>query len=134
MPEKNNSTFLGFDYGLKRIGISIGNTISGKASPLKILHQKTLNGGFKAAKEKILLWDPELVVVGCPSNIDGSVHPFAHKCKKFARKINIETNKKVRLVDESYTSALSKGESYDDARAATLILQAFLNELFAADK
>ena len=134
MLEKINSTLIGFDYGLKKIGVSIGNTVSGVASPLKILYSKSKIEGFKAAKEEVFFWDPELIVVGFPSHFNGSVHPFANNCKRFARNISSETGKKVRLVDESYTSVLSKGKDQDDARAAALILQVVLDELFCANK
>ena len=134
MQEKINSTLIGFDYGLKKIGVSIGNTVSGVASPLKILYSKSKIEGFKAAKAEIFFWDPELIVVGFPSHFDGRTHPLANNCKRFARNISVKTGKKVRLVDESYTSVLSKGKGQDDARAAALILQVVLDELFYANK
>ena len=134
MPEKINLTLLGFDYGLKKIGVSIGNTVSGKASPLKILYVKSKMEGFKAAKDEVLFWDPEIVVVGFPSYVNGNNHPLVGNCKKFASKINAETDKQVRLIEESYTSVLSKGQGHDDARAAALILQVVLDELFTAKK
>ena len=134
MQEKINSTLIGFDYGLKKIGVSIGNTVSGVASPLKILYGKSKIEGFKAAKEEVFFWDPELIVVGFPSYCDGNMHPLANNCKRFARSISSETGKKVRLVDESYTSVLSKGKGHDDARAAALILQVVLDELFHANR
>ena len=68
MQEKINSTLIGFDYGLRKIGVSIGNTVSGVASPLKILYSKSKIEGFKAAKEEVFFWDPELIVVGFPSH------------------------------------------------------------------
>ena len=134
MLEKINSTLIGFDYGLKKIGVSIGNTVSGVASPLKILYSKSKIDGIKAAMEEVFFWDPDLIVVGFPSYFDGSVHPLANNCKRFARNISSGTGKKVRLVDESYTSVLSKGKGQDDARAAALILQVVLDELFDANK
>ena len=134
MQEKINSTLIGFDYGLRKIGVSIGNTVNGVASPLKILYSKSKIEGLNAAKEEVFFWDPELIVVGFPSHFNGSIHPFANNCKKFARNISFETGKEVRLVDESYTSVLSKGKGQDDARAAALILQVVLDELFYANK
>ena len=134
MLEKINSTLIGFDYGLRKIGVSIGNTVSGVASPLKILYSKSKIEGFKAAKEEVFFWDPELIVVGFPSHFDGSMHPLAKNCKSFARNISYETGKEVRLIDESYTSVLSNGKGDDDARAAALILQVALDELFYANK
>ena len=134
MVEKINSTLIGFDYGLRKIGVSIGNTVNGVASPLKILYGKSKIEGLNAAKEEVFFWDPELIVVGFPSHFNGSIHPFANNCKKFARNISFETGKEVRLVDESYTSVLSKGKGQDDARAAALILQVVLDELFYANK
>ena len=134
MVEKINSTLIGFDYGLRKIGVSIGNTVNGVASPLKILYSKSKSEGLNAAKEEVFFWDPELIVVGFPSHFNGSIHPFANNCKKFARNISFETGKEVRLVDESYTSVLSKGKDQDDARAAALILQVVLDELFYTNK
>ena len=134
MQEKINSTLLGFDYGLRKIGVSIGNTVSGVASPLKILYGRSRVEGFNAARDEVLFWDPELIVVGFTSYFDGSEHPLAINCKKFARKISLETGKEVRLVDESYTTVLSKGTGQDDARAAALILQVVLDELFFSSK
>ena len=134
MQEKINSTLIGFDYGLRKIGVSIGNTVNGVASPLKILYSKSKIEGLNAAKEEVFFWDPELIVVGFPSHFNGSIHPFANNCKRFARNISFETGKEVRLVDESYTSVLSKGKDQDDARAAALILQVVLDELFYANK
>ena len=75
-----------------------------------------------------------LSTAGFPTYFDGSTHPLANNCKRFARNISFETGKKVRLVDESYTSVLSKGNDQDDARAAALILQVVLDELFYANK
>ena len=134
MSNKLKSTLLGFDYGLKKIGVSIGNTVSGKASPLKTLYGNSKSQGLQAAKQEIFFWDPDLIVVGFPQYSDGSDHPLAKNCKKFARKISLETGKQVRLVDESYTSVLSRGKGPDDARAAALILQVVLDELFYANK
>ena len=96
MQEKLNSTLIGFDYGLRKIGVSIGNTVSGVASPLKILYSKSKIEGFKAAKEEIFFWDPEFIVVGFPSHLDGRTHPLANNCKRFARNISFETGKKGR--------------------------------------
>ena len=90
--------------------------------------------GLRQLRKKFFFWDPELIVVGFPSHFNGSIHPFANNCKRFARNISFETGKEVRLVDESYTSVLSKGKDQDDARAAALILQVVLDELFYANK
>ena len=49
---------MGFDYGLKKIGVSIGNTVSGVASPLKILYSKSKSEGIKAAKEEVFFGIP----------------------------------------------------------------------------
>ncbi len=90
--------------------------------------------GLRQLRKRFFFWDPELIVVGFPSHFDGRAHPMANNCKRFARSISFETGKKVRLVDESYTSILSKGMGQDDARAAAIILQVVLDELFYANK
>ena len=90
--------------------------------------------GLRRLRKRVFFWDPELIVVGFPSYFDGGMHPLANNCKRFARNISFETGKKVRLIDESYTSVLSKGKGQDDARAAALILQVVLDELFYTNK
>ena len=128
--KETDNIILGFDFGTVKIGVAIGNTVSWKASPLKIIREKSSKMRLIVARNEVLYWNPALVVVGIPRYKDCSVHPNAENCKKFANNISSLTKKLVRLEDESYTSVLSKGKGDDDARAATLILQGALDEIF----
>ena len=128
--KETSNIILGFDFGTVKIGMAIGNTVSWKASPLKIIREKSSKMRLIVARNEVVYWDPVLIVVGVPRYKDDSTHPNAERCKKFAENISASTKKLVRLEDESYTSVLSDGKGDDDARAATLILQGALDEIF----
>ncbi len=127
--KETNNIILGFDFGTVKIGMAIGNTVSWKASPLKIIREKSSKMRLIVARNEVLYWDPALIVVGVPRYKDDSMHPNAVRCRRFATNISSSTKKLVRLEDESYTSVLSEGKGDDDARAATLILQGALDEI-----
>ena len=118
---------LGLDFGLKKLGVAIGNTYSYQAKPLKTIFVSNKTDRIKAVKKEILEWDPNYIVVGVPFLPNGAKHPFAEKCEKFA--IHLEKIFKINVIleDERWSSALAKGDGPDDARAAAIILQGVLN-------
>lgn len=127
--------YLGIDYGLKRIGLAVGDSDAKLASPLKTV--KTADElGDVLAKEGPF----EAVVLGLPRNLDGSSTPQTIVVERFAddvlwRKHHIEAV----MQDEAATSSVAEenlkaaGKPYDkadiDAEAATIILQDYLDAL-----
>ena len=131
-PIKNNhantvQTVLAFDYGEKRIGVAVGNTITRTAEPLKIIQQQFQYERFKAIEQVITDWQPQVLVVGLPSHPDGAEHAMTQKAKRFGNQLQGRFQKEVVWVDERYTSVSVEGG--DDALAAQLILQQYLQEL-----
>ena len=119
-------TVLAFDYGEKRIGVAVGNTITQTAEPLKIIQEKNQEERFKAIEQLIAEWQPQLLVVGLPKHPNGAEHAMTQKAQRFGNQLHGRFQKKVVWVDERYTSVSVDGGN--DALAAQLILQQYLQE------
>ena len=120
-------TILAFDFGEKRIGVAVGNTITKTAEALKIIQEKNQDEKFKAIKALIQEWQPQLLVVGFPIHPDGAEHEMTQKAKRFGNQLHGRFQKEVVWVDERYTSV--SVQDGNDALAAQLILQQYLDTL-----
>lgn len=128
MPE----TLLGFDFGLKRIGVATGNSVTRQASPLTVISEPTNDGKFAAIASLMQEWRPERCVVGLPLHPDGAGHEMTVRCRRFANQLKGRYGVEVELVDERYSSAViaqRRGEVID-ARAAAVILQQYFDQTF----
>jgi putative holliday junction resolvase len=124
---KSSHTILAFDYGEKRIGVAVGNTVTKTAEALKIIQQKNQDERWKAIEQVIQEWEADLLVVGFPTHPDGAHHEMTQKTKRFGNQLKGRFQKEVVWVDERYTSVMVEGGH--DALAAQLILQQYLQEL-----
>jgi len=124
-----SQTILAFDFGEKRIGVAVGNTITKTSEPLKIIQEKNHQDKFKAIEEIIQGWQPQILVVGLPKYSDGAEHEMTQKAKRFGNQLKGRFQKEVIWVDERYTSASVEGGN--DALAAQLILQQYLDQVLA---
>jgi putative Holliday junction resolvase len=120
-------TILAFDFGEKRIGVAVGNTITKTAEALKIIQGKNQDEKFKAIEALIQEWQPELLVVGLPTHPDGAEHEMTQKAKRFGNQLHGRFQREVVWVDERYTSV--SVQDGNDALAAQLILQQHLDTL-----
>jgi len=123
-------TLLGFDFGLKRIGVAVGNTVLRQASPLTVIAEPTNDGKFSAIGALIEEWQPTRCVVGLPRHPDGSEHEMTARCRRFANQLNGRFGVIPILVDERYSSAVIAQRRGDviDAQAAAVILQQYFDE------
>lgn len=124
---KPTQTILAFDYGEKRIGVAVGNTVTKTAEALKIIQQKNQDERWKAIEQVIEGWQADLLLVGLPMHPDGAPHQMTQKAKRFGNQLKGRFQKEVIWVDERYTSVMVEGGH--DALAAQLILQQYLQEL-----
>jgi putative Holliday junction resolvase len=120
-------TILAFDFGEKRIGVAVGNTITKTAEALKIIQEKNQDEKFKAIEALIQEWQPQLLVVGLPTHPDCAEHEMTQKAKRFGNQLHGRFQKEVVWVDERYTSV--SVQDGNDALAAQLILQQYLDTL-----
>ncbi|WP_226929390.1 Holliday junction resolvase RuvX [Janthinobacterium aquaticum] len=125
-------TILAFDFGLKRIGVAIGNTMICQAKPLSVITATANEPKFAAIAALIAEWGPSRIVVGLPSHPDGTEHEMSARCRRFANQLNGRYNLPVELVDERYSSAViaaKRGDVIDD-KAAAIILQQYFDANF----
>lgn len=123
-------TVLGFDFGLKRIGVAVGNTLLRQAQPLTVITAATNDAKFAAIAALVREWQPARCVVGLPSHPDGAEHEMTVRCRRFANQLNGRFGVATVLVDERYSSAVISQQRGDviDAEAAAIILQQYFNE------
>ncbi|MDQ9171256.1 Holliday junction resolvase RuvX [Oxalobacteraceae bacterium R-40] len=123
-------TVLGFDFGLKRIGVAVGNSVIRQAQPLTTIAAATNDAKFAEIALLISEWRPAICVVGLPRHPDGSEHEMSARCRRFANQLHGRFNVDIVLVDERYSSAVipqKRGELID-AQAAAIILQQYFDE------
>jgi putative Holliday junction resolvase len=123
------STVIAFDFGLKRIGIAVGNSLLRQATPLNVIEAPTNDGKFAAISALLQEWQPDLAVVGLPLHPDGAEHEMSVRCRRFANQLHGRYGLPVVLVDERYTSAVltQRRGQHVDSEAAALILQQYFD-------
>jgi putative Holliday junction resolvase len=123
-------TILGFDFGLKRIGVAVGNTLIRQAQPLAVIDEPTNDGKFAAIAGLLEQWRPARCVVGLPLHPDGAEHEMTLRCRRFANQLHGRFGILAELVDERYSSAViasGRGRKIDD-QAAAIILQQYFDQ------
>lgn len=99
-----SAVVLGFDFGLKQIGVAVAQKITETATPLKILAAKEGKPNWEELKSLIDEWQPQILIVGHPINMDGSESGMAIRAKKFANRLNGRYGIPVEMHDERLTS------------------------------
>ncbi len=120
----------GFDFGIKRIGIAMGNTLTGQAQPLAVVKAIDNAARFKQIGDLIEQWRPAQLIVGEPRHPDGAEHEMTLRCRRFANQLHGRFNLPVQLVDERYSSAVIQAKRGEiiDAKAAAIILQQYFDD------
>ena len=133
-------TILAFDFGKKRIGIAVGNTLLRHANPLDTIADEKTDVRFSRIEALLKEWQPSALVVGLPYNEDGSPHELTGLSHRFANRLKGRFNLPTILVDERYTSLAAseqlneegihgrKQRDLIDQYAAQQILQAYFDE------
>lgn len=123
------SSFLAFDFGLRRVGVATGNTVLGRAQALKTLAVEG-DARFAAIAALIGEWQPDALVVGVPFHPDGAPHDNTERARRFARQLRGRFRLPVHEVDERYTTtaAAEAGARDLDAASAALILDQYMNQ------
>lgn len=123
-------TLLAFDFGLKRTGVAVGNTLTRDARALTTVAAEG-DARFAPIGRLIDEWHPDALVVGVPFHPDGAPHDNTRRAQRFARQLAGRFRLPVHEVDERYTTteALSQGARDADAQAAAIILDQYLRGL-----
>lgn len=133
-----HNIILGFDFGMKRIGVAVGQTITRTAQPLGTI--KTNQGApqWDALNKLVKKWQPDALVVGIPLNMDGTEQRLTQAARHYANQLQNHFKLPVYGMDERLTSVEAKARLFDqggykalksaevDSFAAQLILQNWL--------
>lgn len=123
---------MAFDYGTRRIGVAVGNTITQIGQPVKTIAASNEDARFKAIELLLKEWQPHQLVVGLPCHPDGAEHGMTAKAKRFGNQLHGRFQLPVAWVDERYTSAVLEGEldmrDNLDVQSAALILEQYFLE------
>src|ERR1700686_3134996 len=95
---------LAFDFGRRRIGVACGDTISRTAAPLNAVPADARGPPWEMIDTLVREWQPSLLVVGLPDNVDGSDSTLTSAAREFAAALERRCRLRVVLVDERYSS------------------------------
>ena len=126
-----NSIIMGFDFGMKRIGVAVGQKVTQTASGLTVVRARDGIPKWEYLDKIVLDWQPEKFIVGLPLNMDGSKSEMSQKAHKFSRRMSRRYNIQSEMFDERLTSFEAReheGKTHIDAIAARLILESWLRE------
>jgi putative Holliday junction resolvase len=141
-------TLLGFDFGPRKIGVAVGQTVTGSATPLTTLTCRGAHPDWPGIEALVRHWQPSAAVIGLPYKLDDTQADWAPLVHRFARQIQGRFGLTVHLIDERFTSCEARAQLSSrpnprigpkprsgapphhavDALAAALILEAWLSE------
>lgn len=136
----SSDTYLGFDFGNKKIGVAVGQTTTSVASPLLTIRSIQQQPNWELIVKLIKEWQPAGLVVGISKQSDGSDNPITPRMRKFCRQLEGRYSLPVYQIDEAFSTFEAKQMLFDDLHvsagklwdvqdqlAAQLILQSWLN-------
>lgn len=138
-------TYLGFDFGMRRIGVAVGESITGSARPLTTLPAQDGQPDWARIEALLRDWRPSALVVGLPRRLDGSASDITPLAERFARRLHGRFNLPVHTIDEQLSShaaeqalgergrggrklAQRRGKAEVDQLAAAIILETWFTE------
>ena len=129
---------LGFDFGMKRIGVAIGQSVTQTANPLTILQAIDGIPNWEEIDKLIHVWNINVLIVGLPCNMDGTEQDITLNTKKFANRLKQKFKLPLYFVDERLTTQEAiqelksqkklKERSEIDSYAAKIILESWLKD------
>ena len=134
MPEA--ITVMAFDYGTRRIGIAIGNSLTQTSQALPVITQTQEGARFEVIQILLDDWQPQRLAVGLPTHPDGTEHAMTAKARRFGQQLQGRFAVPITWVDERYTSAVLENDpelsvqvkDQLDSHAACLILEQYFLE------
>jgi putative holliday junction resolvase len=128
MPERGARTVLAFDFGLKRIGVAVGEPELRTAHPLGVVTR------FTQVESLVSQWKPARLVVGRPLSAEGEAHSMTRQAEDFARRLERRFKLPVSRVDERFSSLEAESRlrglkrKQIDSVAAQLLLEQYFDE------
>ena len=117
-----------FDFGTKKIGVAVGQTATYTSSPLQIIINKDNKVNWSEISILMNEWNPELIIVGKPLNMDGTDSEIMKQVEKFYEKLKNTFDVNLEYIDERLTTFEAKQILEDtdidqvDANAAKILI------------
>jgi putative holliday junction resolvase len=136
------ATILGFDFGKKSIGVAVMQTITGTAAPLPALKARDGIPDWDTIAAMVAEWQPSIMIVGLPLNMDGSKQEITFAAQKFANRLQHKYRTPVETCDERLTTVDAKTRLFElggykklekgkiDSVSACLILESWLERQY----
>ncbi len=131
---------MGFDFGDRSIGVAVGQIITQSARPLTALKARDGQPDWEIVSKLIKEWKPDLLIVGCPLNMDGSEQELTIRARKFAKRLHGRFGLPVEQIDERLTTVEAKSRLFEeggyralskgavDNASAVIILESWFSE------
>lgn len=139
IPSAKHMRLMAFDFGTARMGVAVGQRLTGTAQPLSPLKARDGIPDWQQLEKIIKEWQPDALVVGLPLNMDGSPSEMSQRALKFARRLEGRYHLPTFTEDERLSSYEAKGQviarggdrdfgrNSVDGLAAVLILESFMS-------
>jgi putative Holliday junction resolvase len=106
-------TVIAFDFGMKSIGVAIGQSITGTASPLQAIKAQDGIPNWEILQVLISQWQPNALLVGLPLNMDGSEQAITASVRRFVGRLKHKYNLPVFLHDERLSTVDAKAKLFE---------------------
>ncbi|AJJ02621.1 putative Holliday junction resolvase [Yersinia pseudotuberculosis IP 32953] len=135
-----NRTIIAFDFGTKSIGVAIGQEVTGTARALTAFKAQDGTPDWQQVEKLLKEWQPNLVVVGLPLNMDGTEQPLTARARRFANRLHGRFGVQIALQDERLSTVEARANLFDrggyraldkgsvDAASAVIILESWFDE------
>ena len=131
-------TVMAFDYGTRRVGVAVGNSVSKSGQALKMIAAPNSDAMFGEIEDLLKEWQPDRLIVGVPVYPDGTEHEMTAKARRFGNQLNGRFQLPIEWVDERYTSVVLEDDPRMqdnlDAHSAALILEQYFAESVSSSK
>ncbi len=107
------ATVLGFDFGLRYIGVAVGQTVTGTANPLETLKARQGEPIWDRIAGLIDHWRPSVLMVGVPLTASGAEQPITQAARRFAENLGVHFALPVLMIDERYTTLEAKQDLFE---------------------
>ncbi|AYA39266.1 Holliday junction resolvase RuvX [Xenorhabdus nematophila] len=137
-----NRTIIAFDFGTRSIGAAIGQEVTGTARALSAFKANEGSPNWQLIEKLLKEWQPDLVIVGLPLNMDGTEQPVTTQARKFANRLHGRFGVQVALHDERLTTVEARSHLFDhggykalnkgkvDATSAVIILESWFEQQY----
>ncbi|MBC8946880.1 MULTISPECIES: Holliday junction resolvase RuvX [Xenorhabdus] len=138
-----NRTVIAFDFGTRSIGAAIGQEITGTARALDSFKAKEGSPNWDMIEKLLKEWQPDLVIVGLPLNMDGTEQLVTAQARKFANRLHGRFGVQVELHDERLTTVEARSHLFDhggyraldkgkvDSASAVVILESWFEQRYS---